>query len=75
MTKKEMMKMLYSAIAEKNGIEPNSAWDSIEKAIKSTPKDDTEFNAVWSEIVALTNELAENAFTAGFNAAIEITRG
>lgn len=67
--------MLYAAIADKKTVEPAALWDCVSKHLKSAPKNDHEFNEVWDEIVALTNELAENAFTAGFNAAIEITRG
>ena len=69
------MKMLYAAIADKKTVEPTALWGCVSKHLKSAPKNDQEFNEVWDEIAALTNELAENAFTAGFNAAIEITRG
>ena len=75
MNKTEIMKMLYAAIADKKTIEPTALWDCVSKHLKSAPKNNQEFNEVWDEIVALTNELAENAFTAGFNAALEVTRG
>ena len=69
------MNKLYSAIADEKTVEPSALWDCVGKHLKSAPKNDHEFNEAWGEIVKLTNELAENAFTAGFNAAMEITRG
>ena len=60
------MKMLYEAIADKKMIEPSKLWDCVGK--DATGEE-------WDKFVALVNELAINAFTAGFNAALEITRG
>ncbi|MBR5091038.1 MAG: hypothetical protein IK093_16560 [Ruminiclostridium sp.] len=66
MNKKEIMKMLYEAIADKKMIEPSILWDCVGKDANGEE---------WDKIVALTNELAVNAFTAGFNTAMEIMRG
>ncbi len=74
MNKKEIMKMLYSAIADEHKIEPVELWDCLQKNLRSAPKNEQEYNKVWDEIVKLVNRLAENAFTAGFNTAMEITR-
>ena len=71
MNKNEIMKMLYAAIADKKAIEPSKLWDCVGKHLRIATKNDHDFNEAWDEIVALTNELAENAFTA----AMEITRG